>query len=163
MRALGADVALFRKTRGDSNVGALLASSDCLRGSQGALCPVSWQDGFCNGAGAPVAQGAILAPTSFAAASGNGDISFETGADSRAAQTLFRAAFSMKRDWLLRRGLYSAPIESDAMLAFFLDFAARRAKSGDDAGRRDPPRRRSRFSRRHSGLQGLGVRPFAGA
>lgn len=31
----------------------------------------------------------------------------------------------MKRRWLLQRGLYSAPIESDAMLSFFLDFAER--------------------------------------
>jgi CelD/BcsL family acetyltransferase involved in cellulose biosynthesis len=126
VRALGADVALFRKTRGDSNVGALLAVQAIA----------------CEHAEAPFAQfrgktdfAMVLSRRSPKAQSSRrrllrrlqetGDISFETGADPQSAQSLLRAAFRMKRDWLLRRGLYSAPIESDAMLTFFLDFAAR--------------------------------------
>jgi CelD/BcsL family acetyltransferase involved in cellulose biosynthesis len=126
VRGFGADVALFRKTRADSNVGALL----------------SGQAIACEAASAPFAQfggktdfAALLARRSPKAQSSRrrlsrrlretGDISFETGANVPAARSLLRAAFAMKREWLSRRGLYSAPIESDAMLAFFIDFAAR--------------------------------------
>lgn len=126
VRGLGADVALFRKTREDSNVGALLAGRAIA----------------CEAAAAPFAQfggktdfGAMLARRSPKAHSSRrrllrrlretGNIVFETGADVSTARSLLRAAFAMKRDWLMRRGLFSAPIESDAMLAFFLDFAAR--------------------------------------
>ena len=34
----------------------------------------------------------------------------------------------MKRSWLLRLGLYSGPIESDATLSFFVYFATRAPK-----------------------------------
>lgn len=54
-----------------------------------------------------------------------GDITFESGVVGASAQALMRQAFAMKRAWLLRRGLYSGPVESPAMLAFFLDFVAR--------------------------------------
>jgi len=103
VRALGADVALFRKTRGDSNVGALLAV----------------QAIGCEHAEAPFAQfrgktdfAMVLSRRSPKAQSSRrrllrrlqetGDISFETGADPQSAQSLLRAAFKMKRDWLLR-------------------------------------------------------------
>lgn len=122
---LGADAAILRKTRRDANVAAVLEA-------QAKSCDVT---------AAPFAQFAdktdfskVLDKRSPKAKSSRrrllrrlqetGAVAFVCAADADEAQSLLRHAFAMKRAWLARRGLYSAPIESAAMLAFFLDFAA---------------------------------------
>jgi CelD/BcsL family acetyltransferase involved in cellulose biosynthesis len=120
VRTLGADLAILRKTRGDSNVGGLLArvAASC----ENAQAP------FADLAGK--SADALAQRSSKAKASRRrllrrlhetGSIVFCAGAQGEEAQKLVRAAFAMKREWLLRRGLYSGPIESSAMPAFFLD------------------------------------------
>ncbi|HMK89006.1 MAG TPA: GNAT family N-acetyltransferase [Methylocystis sp.] len=125
-RDCGADIALLRKTRRDANV-ALLLEREAIA---------------CDLAAAPFAQfddkadfEAVLAKRSAKARSSRrrslrrlqetGEIAFSEARDVAATQELLRRAFDFKRAWLAKRGFYSRSIESDATLAFFLDFAAR--------------------------------------
>jgi CelD/BcsL family acetyltransferase involved in cellulose biosynthesis len=124
--ALGADVAVLRKTRRDSNVGAVLgANADACEEATAPFVDFAGRQDF----------EAVLAKRSAKTRSSRrrllrrlqetGDIAFVAGAMDQRRESLLRQAFAMKRDWLLRRGLYSGPIESDATLDFFLDFAKR--------------------------------------
>ncbi len=139
VRELGADIAVLRKTREDSTVGSLLAMQAVA--CEAALAPfVRFSD--------KADFAALSARRPAKARSGRrrllrrlqetGDVVFASSAAESAA--LLVRAFNMKREWLRRRGLYSGPIESDAMLAFFLDFAARPQSSATmlvDSVRRD--------------------------
>ncbi len=141
IRALNADAAVLRKTRADSNFARLL-------GEEAMVCEQA-QAPFARFAGKADFSAALSHRSSKTRSSRQrllrrlketGDIAFESGVDRASAQELLRRAFAMKRAWLLRRGLYSGPIESDAMLAFFLDFAMRapnQVKTLIDAIRRD--------------------------
>jgi len=53
-----------------------------------------------------------------------GDISLKASAQDEDRAFLIRRAFDLKRTWLLRRGRYSAAIEDDATLNFFIDIAS---------------------------------------
>ena len=157
VRALKADAALLRKTRADSNVSALLGEEALI--CEQTVAPFARFGGKADFTAALSHRSAKTQSSRrrlLRRLKETGDIAFESGADSASAQKLLRRAFEMKREWLLRRGLYSGPIESDAMLAFFVDFATR-AKTGDDLNRCDPPRWRSRFDWRDLGLQGRGL------
>jgi CelD/BcsL family acetyltransferase involved in cellulose biosynthesis len=124
--SLGADAAILRKTRRDSAVAALLEA----------------QAKPCDATAAPFVQFAdkadfarVLDKRSSKAKSSRrrllrrlqetGAVAFVRPGDAGEAQSLLRCAFAMKRAWLAQRGLYSAPIESAAMLSFFLDFSTR--------------------------------------
>jgi CelD/BcsL family acetyltransferase involved in cellulose biosynthesis len=126
LATVGADLILLRKLREDSPLSALLAGVAAA----------------CDKQAAPFAQfrgradfSQVLAPLSAKARSSRrrllrrlretGDIAFVSGAASVDAERLVKHAFAMKRAWLFRRGLYSGPIENDAMLGFFVDLASR--------------------------------------
>jgi CelD/BcsL family acetyltransferase involved in cellulose biosynthesis len=126
VRALGADAALLRKTRGDANVSTLLEDETlvCER-TQAPFARFYGKADFAATLSRRSAKTQSSRRRLLRRLKETGDITFERGADGALAQKLMRRAFTMKREWLQRRGLYSGPIESDAMLAFFLDFAAR--------------------------------------
>jgi CelD/BcsL family acetyltransferase involved in cellulose biosynthesis len=128
LATLGADLVLLRKLREDSPLVAVLAgvTSACAKQA------------------APFAQfrgradfSEVLASLSPKAHSSRrrllrrlretGDIAFVSGADGADAEILVESGFAMKRAWLSRRGLYSGPVEDDAMLNFFLDFSSRKS------------------------------------
>jgi CelD/BcsL family acetyltransferase involved in cellulose biosynthesis len=126
VRALKADTAVLRKTRADANVARLL-------GEEALVCEQT-QAPFAQFGGKADFTAALSRRSAKTQSSRRrllrrlketGEIAFESGVDGASAQDLLRRAFAMKRAWLLRRGLYSGPIESDAMLAFFVDYAAR--------------------------------------
>jgi CelD/BcsL family acetyltransferase involved in cellulose biosynthesis len=131
VKALGADLILLRKTRRGSNVGELLSR-------EAKICEIA-EAPFALFAG-KTSFADVLARRSAKAQSSRrrllrrlqetGSVSFCAGAEGAEAQRLIGAAFAMKREWLLRRGLYSGPIESDAMLSFFLDFVKRPPEGG---------------------------------
>jgi CelD/BcsL family acetyltransferase involved in cellulose biosynthesis len=126
IRALKADAAVLRKTRADSNVARLLGEEAmvCER-AQAPFTRFSGKADFSAALSHRSAKTQSSRRRLLRRLKETGDIAFESGVDRTYAQELLRRAFAMKRAWLLRRGLYSGPIESDAMLAFFLDFAAR--------------------------------------
>jgi CelD/BcsL family acetyltransferase involved in cellulose biosynthesis len=141
VRALKADAALLRKTRADSNVSTLLGEEALI--CEQTLAPFARFGGKADFT-ATLSRRSAKTQSSrrrlLRRLKETGDIAFESGADSASAAKLLRRAFAMKREWLLRRGLYSGPIESDAMLAFFVDFATRAPNQATvliDAIRRD--------------------------
>lgn len=126
IRALKADVALLRKTRADSNVSTLLGEEALI--CERTLAPFAHFGGKADFTAALSRRSAKTQSSRrrlLRRLKETGDIAFESGADSSSAEKLLRRAFAMKREWLLRRGLYSGPIESHAMLAFFVDYATR--------------------------------------
>jgi CelD/BcsL family acetyltransferase involved in cellulose biosynthesis len=141
VRALNADAALLRKTRADSNVATLLGEEALL--CEQTLAPFARFGGKADFTAALSHRSAKTQSSRrrlLRRLKETGVIAFESGADTASAPKLLRRAFAMKREWLLRRGLYSGPIESDAMLAFFVDFATRAPKQVTtliDAIRRD--------------------------
>jgi CelD/BcsL family acetyltransferase involved in cellulose biosynthesis len=128
LATLGADLVVLRKLRDDSPLVPVLARAATACARQAA--PFAQFRGR-----AEFSQ--VLAPLSPKAHSGRrrllrrlhetGDIAFVSGAAGADAKILVERAFAMKRAWLLRRGLYSGPLDDDAMLNFFVDFCSRKS------------------------------------
>ncbi|WP_162009782.1 GNAT family N-acetyltransferase [Methylocystis heyeri] len=125
VRALGADLAILRKTRGDSNVGGLLArvATSC-ENAQAPFADLAGKSADALARRSPKAQSSRR--RLLRRLHETGEIAFCAGVEGAEAERLIGAAFAMKREWLLRRGLYSEPIESGAMPDFFLDLLRRK-------------------------------------
>ena len=126
IRSLKIDAALLRKTRADSNVATMLAREAFVYGRE--LAPFTRFSRGADISPAPPPRSAKKRSRRrglLRRLSETGAIAFSSADNNTFKQRLLLRAFAMKRAWLLRQGLYSQPIESDAMQAFFIDFAAR--------------------------------------
>jgi len=123
---LGADVAVLRKTRGDANASSLLAA--CGRSCEEAMAPFAQFHGkrrFDEVVAKRNPKTRSSRRRLLRRLQETGDIAFRSGADTAETEAAMRRAFAMKRAWLLRRGLYSQPLEAEETLDFFLAFATR--------------------------------------
>jgi CelD/BcsL family acetyltransferase involved in cellulose biosynthesis len=129
--ALGADFALLRKTREASSAGLVIADTmPCLTNAAPVLDfgkAARFDDVLARLPGKVRSSRRRLSRRLME----QGDISLKASSQNEDRAFLIRCAFDLKRTWLLRRGRYSAAIEDDATLNFFIDAASSKERPVD--------------------------------
>ncbi len=122
--AIGADFALLRKIREASSAELVIAdTAPCSTNAAPVLDfgkAVSFDDVLARLPGKVRSSRRRLSRRLME----QGDISLKASAQNEDRAFLVGRAFDLKRTWLLRRGRYSAAIEDDATLNFFVDAAS---------------------------------------